>query len=85
MSQSVNERKLSLDRLVTYKIRVPGQIDRRWSKVYDGMTIETTNDLDEVSISVLTCTLDQAALQGLLRRLYSSGIPLISVEMVTDM
>jgi hypothetical protein len=74
--------KLTLDRPVTYQISVPGEIDERWSKVCEGMVIETNNDENGALYSSLTCTLDQAALHGLLRRLYSSGIPLISAEIV---
>jgi hypothetical protein len=78
----VNEQKLSLDRPVVYQIKVPGKIDERWLNVNIGMAIEITSDKNGTPTSSLTCTLDQAALQGLLRRLYSSGIPIISVEIV---
>ena len=84
MSQSVTEQKLTLDRPVTYQIKVPGEINPRWSKLYESMVIETTKDENGTPISLLTCILDQAALQGLLRRLYSSGIPLISAEIVSE-
>jgi hypothetical protein len=33
-------------------------------------------------VTILTGTLDQAALQGLLRRLYSLGLPLISATCI---
>jgi hypothetical protein len=75
--------KITLDRPVTYQISVPGEIDERWSKVYEDMVIETNNDKNGALVSSLTCTLDQAALHSFLRRLYSSGIPLISVEIVS--
>jgi hypothetical protein len=79
-----SKQKLTLDRSVTYEIRVPGQIDERWSKAYENMMIETNHEKNGTRTSSLTCTLDQAALQGLLRRLYSSGIPLISVQIVSE-
>jgi hypothetical protein len=37
------------------------------------------SDGDEPPVATLTGTFDQAALQGALRRLYSLGLPLISV------
>jgi len=43
------------------------------------LTITIENDDDNLSITSLTGHLDQAALLGLLRRLYSLGVPLISV------
>ena len=47
------------------------------------MTITTDSESDGEGnshpVTTLTGRLDQAALQGLLRRLYSLGLPLISV------
>lgn len=73
-----NKQKLTLDRPVTYQIKVPGALDERWS-AWDGeMTITVESDNDS-SVTALTGVLDQASLHGLLRRLYALGIPLISV------
>ncbi len=44
------------------------------------MTITVESDVDGLPVTILTGTFDQAALQGLLRRLYSLGLPLISVN-----
>lgn len=74
-----NKQKLTLDRPVTYQIKVPGALDERWS-AWDGeMTITVESDDDDSSVTALTGVLDQASLHGLLRRLYALGIPLISV------
>ena len=74
-----NKQKLTLDRPVTYQIKVPGALDERWS-AWDGeMTITVESDDDDSSVTTLTGVLDQASLHGLLRRLYALGIPLISV------
>jgi hypothetical protein len=43
------------------------------------MTITVESKGDGPPVAILTGTFDQAALQGLLRRLYSLGLPLISV------
>ena len=77
-----DERKLTMDQPVTYQIKVPGQIDERWADIYEGMTIQVTDGEKGSPISSLTCTLDQAALLGLLRRLYASAIPLISINLL---
>ena len=46
------------------------------------MKIPAETDDDGRPVTTLTGTLDQAALHGLLRRLYSLGIPLISVNCI---
>jgi len=76
------KQKLTLDRPATYQIKVPGEIDPRWSDWAGGMKIAVDSESDgegnSYSVTILTGTLDQAALQGLLRQLYSLGLPLIS-------
>ncbi len=74
--------KLSLDRPATYQICVPGALDERWSDWDTDMKITIGSDEAGVVVTTLTGLLDQAALQGLLRRLYSLGLPLISVVYV---
>jgi hypothetical protein len=73
------KQKLTLDRPATYQIKVPGHIGESWSDWAGGMTITVESEGDGPPVTILTGTLDQAALQGLLRRLYSLGLPLISV------
>jgi hypothetical protein len=77
----MNTRKsrLSLDRPATYQIQVPGHIGEGWSDWIGGMTITVESPSDGPPVTTLTGSLDQAALQGLLRRLYALGLPLISV------
>jgi hypothetical protein len=73
------KRKLTLDQPVTYQIKVPGLLDEKWSE-WDGMmTIMVECEDSNSPVTTLTGTIDQAALHGLLRRLYSLGLPLISV------
>jgi len=77
-----DRQKLTLDRPVTYQIVVPGQIGESWSDWAGGMTIAVECEGDGPPVTALTGTLDQAALLGLLRRLYFLGLPLISVNCV---
>ena len=74
------ERKLSLDRPARYQIKVPGHLDESLYDWVEGITIKIGSEPDGSSFTTLTGSLDQAALQGLLRRLYSLGLPLISVK-----
>ena len=82
------EHKLTLYQPTIYQIKVPGEIDQRWSDWAEGMTIVVDSAVDDEGhgppVTTLTGTLDQAALQGLLRRLYSLGLPLIAVHCVED-
>jgi hypothetical protein len=77
-----SKQKLTLYQPVTYQIQVPGQISENWSDWVEGMTITVESEGDGPPVTTLTGVLDQAALQGLLRRLYSLGVPLISVTCV---
>ena len=74
------KQKLTLDRPAPYQIKVPGHLDESWSEWADNMTITVESGGDSSPITILTGTFDQAALQGLLRRLYNLGLPLISVN-----
>lgn len=78
----IKKQKLTLSRPAIYEIKVPGLLNEMFSDVAGQMMI--TFDIDEqgLPITTLTVTVDQAALQGLLRRLYSLGLPLISVTCV---
>jgi hypothetical protein len=69
----------SLHRPATYQIQVPGHLDVSWSDWVEGMTITVESEGEGPPVTTLTGRLDQAALQGLLRRLYSLGLPLVSV------
>jgi hypothetical protein len=75
--------KLTLAQPATYQIKVPGHLDASWSEWAEGMTITVESEDDGPPVTTLTGTVaDQAALQSLLRRLYSLGLPLISVNWV---
>jgi hypothetical protein len=80
--------RLTLDRPVTYQIKVPGYLGESWSDWVGGIAITVGSEDDGEGnshpVTTLTGTLDQAALQGLLRRLYSLGLPLISVNWVAS-
>ena len=66
-----------------YQIKVPGGPDLIWLDWVEEMTVVVERDDDGLPITILTGMLDQAALLGLLRHLYSLGLPLISVVCVT--
>jgi len=63
-----------------FEIRVEGQLDAEWADWFEGMTLSPEPD----GITVLSGPIaDQAALQGLLRRVGDLGMTLISVNNVS--
>jgi hypothetical protein len=71
--------KLTLDQPETCQIKVPGMLDESRFDLGGDMSIAIEEEEDGPPVSILTVTSDQAALQSLLHRLYSLGLPLISV------
>jgi hypothetical protein len=72
--------KLALNQPAAYEITVPGELDPSWSDWVGGMVVRVENETGGPPVTALTGTVaDQAALLGLLRRLYSVGLPLLSV------
>jgi len=73
------KQKVTLHQPATYQIKVPGELDASWSDWVGGMTITFEREGKGPPLTTLTGSLDQAALHSVLRRLYSLGLPLISV------
>ena len=78
----MKEDEPTLDRPATYQIQVPGELDESWSDWVGSLTIAVESEGDGPPVTTLTGTVDQAALHGVLRRLYSLGLPLISVHRI---
>ena len=77
-----NKPKLTIDQPATYQITVPGVLDALWIDEDSIFNITTGENSHGQPTSIITGKMDQAALQGLLRRLYGMGLPLISVVWV---
>jgi hypothetical protein len=74
-------KRLSLDQPAVYRILVQGHFGEEWSDWFDGLTISVDKQAGGPSITTLTGTVaDQAALHGLLTRLYNLRLPLISIQ-----
>jgi len=69
----------TLDRPAVYEIQVPGELDESWAIWFGEVAITVEREGKGPPVTTLTGTVDQAALHSLLRRLYSLGLPLISV------
>lgn len=74
-----------MDQPGTYQIKVQGRLDARWSDWFEGMTIAVQQVGDGPPMTTLTGTVvDQAALQGMLRALYTLGLPVLSVRCINS-
>ena len=74
--------KLTLDQTLVYQIKISGQLSENWSDWMENMIIGVECIDDASPVTALTVTVDQAALQSLLRRLYYLGFPLVSVNCI---
>lgn len=74
--------KLTLDRSAAYQIKVPGEFDEGWLSLNEKVTVALESTNDGQLNTVIACSVDQAALHGILRRLYYLGLPLISVILI---
>ena len=62
-----------------YEIRIKGHLDDQWTGWFEGLTLTFEESGDTLLTGLVT---DQAALQGLLKKVRDLGIPLISVNPV---
>jgi len=66
-----------------YQIQVQGWISERWANWFDEMTIAYKKTKDDSPITILTGpVVDQAALRGLLTKIWDLNLTLISVTPV---
>lgn len=65
----------------TYHIEVEGRISTRWAHWFDDMTLTVHQEGEAPVVTTLTgAVADQAALLGLLQKLYTLGLPLLQVR-----
>lgn len=66
-----------------YRIKVRGWLNQQWADWFDGMTITHELEDDGPPMSTLTGPIiDQAALFGLLHKIYNLGLALVAVNSV---
>jgi len=64
-----------------YEIRVEGELGQDWAEWFEGAAVSREGD----GVTLLVCAVaDQAALDGLLRKLRDLGLPLISVNRIDE-
>ena len=70
-------REQQIDNRTVYQIRVQGKLDERWTDWFSGMRIVTAER--DQHITTLTGPVDQAAMRGILNRIWDLNLTLISV------
>jgi hypothetical protein len=70
-----------MDERGIYRIRVRGNLDRKWSDWFDGFSITPQANDETLLIGPVA---DQCALHGLLAKIRDLGLPLLSVEQVEN-
>ena len=69
----------------SYRIRVRGRVDARWSDRLGGMRIvEDRRPNGEIETVLIGRLADQAALTGVFNTLYELHLPVLSAEYVDD-
>jgi hypothetical protein len=71
----------SVDRPTAYRIIVQGALEQRWSDWFDGFTITLLANGQSCMTGVVA---DQAALHGILAKLWNLGLPILLVQEVSD-
>jgi hypothetical protein len=76
--------RLKIDGTEVYEIQVQGRISDVYADWFNGMRITVAEDVDGVPVATLYGSVaDQAALHGILRKLYTLGLPLLAVRHVS--
>lgn len=63
--------------LLDYRICLKGQLNERWTAWFDGLTITLDGHGNTILYGPIK---DQAELQGLIKKIYSLGLTLVSVN-----
>jgi hypothetical protein len=70
-----------MDKPQAYQIRVQGQVDQSWSDWFDGMNMQIEIDDHGTAFTTLSGIVqDQAALRGILAKLWNLNLGVVSVQ-----
>ncbi len=71
------------DQRAVYEIQVRGELDQGWRQWFNGLAITFSHTSDQSSVTTLTGPVaDQAALRGMLCKLWDLNLTLISVRRI---
>jgi hypothetical protein len=72
--------RIALDEPGIYQIQVQGVISQHWLNYFDEMKISVEGEDGTALTTLMGQIIDQAALQGMLQKIYTLGLVLIKVE-----
>ena len=72
---------MCVSKSLIYRIRVQGHLDASWSEWLGGLTISPQSNGETLLSGPIV---DQAALHGLLDRLYAMNLSILSVVQISD-
>jgi len=65
-----------------YQIQIEGWIGERWADWFEGATVRSEQAQDGTAITTLSGTFDQAALRGVLSKIWDLNLTVLSVTRV---
>lgn len=85
MSDAQSWKNLKFEAPASYRIRVLGHLDDRWSDRLGGMVLTRAFTENNQPMTILIGHLnDQAALSGVMNALYNLHMPVFSVELLDE-
>lgn len=71
------------DKHIAYQIKIQGHLEKKWEAWLNGMNVQTSNtDRSQPQTSMIANVPDQAALRGIITKLWDLNLTLISVLML---
>ncbi len=70
------------DERAVYQITVQGKLDEHWSDWFSGLAVPVLNGTGDPPFTTLVGPMDQAALRGILCKLWDLNLTLVSVRRV---
>ena len=71
--------KRKADESAVYQIKVEGTLDERWSDWFSGLAVVAGGEGEGAPVTTLTGRMDQAALRGILTKVWDLNLTLVSV------
>ena len=72
-------RKDNVDQVETYRIEIEGRLNEDWSDWFGGLAISTEEREGTPTTTLTGTVVDQAALHGILNRIWNLSLKVISV------
>jgi hypothetical protein len=74
--------RISLDQPAVYQLQVQGIMSQHWLSYFDEMEISVEGEDGAAITTLIGQVVDQAALQGMLQKIYTLGLVLLKVERI---